>query len=245
MPVSVQTLIRPIAIRAMLAKEWWQSGVTYKPLSARFYLNPYPKYTELRSKDPVHWSILANAWVFSRYADVDAILRDHKRFSNDPRNRLNPRTLSAAMLSPRGPSMLFLDPPDHTRLRSLVNKAFTPHAIEALKPRIRQIVEELLDQIADAASFDLIEAVAYPLPVIVIAELLGVPAEDRARFTAWSHRRARTLEPMITGREVEDALQAAHDLDAYFLGIINERRAQPREDLISALVAAEEAGDKL
>ena len=94
--------------------------------------------------------------------------------------------------------MLFLDPPDHTRLRALVNKAFIPQAIEALKPRIRGIAEALLDQIQDAAAFDVIQTIAYPLPVIVMAELLGVPPEDRAQFKLWSDQRARLLEPTIT-----------------------------------------------
>ncbi len=244
MTVPLQNLLRRIAIRAMLATERLQSGVVYNPLSAPMSLDPYPKYGELRTKDPVHWSILAHSWVFSRYEDVDAILRDHRRFSNNPRNRRDPRRLQPSTSFPRR-NILFLDPPDHTRLRSLVNKAFTPGAIEALKLHIREIIEKLLDQIEDPASFDVMEAVAHPLPVIVIAELLGVPPEDRVRFAGWSHRLARTLEPMISEEETQDALQAANHFGDYFRGIIDERRAKPRPDLISALVAAEELGDKL
>lgn len=243
--MSLRTLIRPIAIRVMLAQEWWRSGVTYNPLSPRVYLNPYPKYAELRAKDPVHWSPLMDSWVFSRYKDVDAILRDYKRFSNDSRNRSNPRARPGVTASPRGLSMLVLDPPDHTRLRALVTKAFTPNAIEALRPRICKIMQELLDQITDAAAFDVIEAIAYPLPVIVMAELLGVPPADRAQFKEWSDRRARVLEPTITRREMQAAHQAALDLDDYFLGIVKARRVAPRDDLISTLVAVEEQGEKL
>jgi cytochrome P450 len=141
--------------------------------------------------------------------------------------------------------MLVLDPPDHTRLRALVSKAFTPSAIMALEPRIRAIVGELLDQIADPAHFDLIEALAYPLPVIVMAELLGVPPEDRAQFKRWSSQRARVLEPTITARERQAAIQAAKAFDAYFRDVIEARRSTPRDDLISALVAIEETGNKL
>jgi cytochrome P450 len=141
--------------------------------------------------------------------------------------------------------MLFLDPPDHTRLRALVNKAFTPQTIEALEPRIRAIMAELLDQIEDPAAFDVMEAVANPLPVIVIAELLGIPPADRVQFKIWSDQRARTLEPTLTARELQEAGRAGEALDAYFLNIIYDRRQAPRDDLISALVAAEEAGEKL
>jgi cytochrome P450 len=244
MALSLRSLIRPLAIRTMLVQEWWQSGVTYNPLSPRVYTNPYPTYAALRAKDPVHWSPLMDSWVLSRYADVDTVLRDHKRFSSDGRNRSRSRQTQSAMAS-GDPSMLFLDPPDHTRLRALVNKAFTPQAIEALKPRIQAIVTELLDEIETPTAFDLMEAIAYPLPVIVMAELLGVPPKDRVQFKLWSDRRARALEPTIKPHEVQEAIKAGNALDAYFLGIIKERRQEPRHDLISSLVAAEEAGDKL
>jgi cytochrome P450 len=245
MPVSLQALIKPMAIRLMLAREWWQSGVTYYPLSPRVYKNPYPTYAALRAKDPIHWSVLMDSWVLARYRDVDAILRDHKRFSSDPRNRRNPRTRPAPTAPSGDPSMLFLDPPDHTRLRALVSKAFTPSAIAALTPRISAIMQELLEQIEDQAAFDLIETIAYPLPVIVMAELLGVPPEDRDQFKVWSNQRARTLEPTMTARERQDALRAAQEFDAYFLKIIEARRVAPQDDLISTLAAAEEAGDTL
>lgn len=246
MAVSLKHLIRPLAIQAVLTREWWQNGVVYNPLSRQMYRNPYPKYTQLRRKDPVHWSLLMGAWVVSQYEDVDAILRDHKRFSNDPRNRTGSRIpdLSTASSSSE-PSMLFLDPPDHTRLRALVSKAFTPQAIAALKPRIHTIMQDLLDQIEDPSSFDLIETIAYPLPVIVMAELLGVPAEERAQFKLWSDQRARALEPTLTEAERRTAMQAGEELDAYFLKIINQRREHPRDDLISTLVVVEEQGDAL
>src|SRR5919109_3024011 len=243
MPLS--NLFQPLVIRALLAWEWWQSGVTYYPLTAHMYRNPYPTYAKLRAHDPVHWSIVSHAWVFSRYRDVEAILRDHARFSNDTRHRQDLPPLESSEAYPRGPSMLFLDPPDHTRLRALVQKAFTPHAIEALTPRIRQIAAHLLDQIAYPMAFDVMEALAAPLPVIVMAELLGVPPEDRAQFGHWSHQRARVLEPSLSERERRDTVEAAQQFDTYFLGIMKQRRAEPRDDLISALVAAEAAGDKL
>ncbi len=152
--------------------------------------------------------------------------------------------LRSATAFPRR-SMFFLDPPDHTRLRALVSKAFTPGAIEALKPHFQGMMETLLDRIEDPAAFDVMQAIAQPLSVLTLARLLGVPEEDQTRLAGWSHRIARTLEP--TARAVDDqaAIQAAYGLDDYFHDIIQARRARPQPDLISALVAVEDVGDKL
>jgi cytochrome P450 len=236
--------VRAVVIRGLTFREWLQSRVTYNPLTPRVYLNPYPKYVELRAKDPVHWSPLLESWIVTRYADADAILRDFKRFSNDPRNHRTSRP-PTPIENPGGFSMLFFDPPDHTRLRSLVSKAFSPVAIAALAPRIRGIVDELLDQISDPGRFDLIDALAYPLPVIVMAEMLGIPAGDRAQFKSWSDRRARILEPTIRPEEIEDANRATYELDDYFRTIIAERRVAPRNDLISVLLETQDGNEKL
>jgi cytochrome P450 len=238
-------VFRPITIHATLAWEWWHSGVTYYPLAPRVYRNPYPTYAKLRAQDPVHWNFLGRSWVISRYRDIDAILRDHIRFSNDSRHRQGVSQAQVAASNPGGPSLLFLDPPDHTRLRALVQQAFTPRALEALTPRIRQIAANLLDQIADPTAFEVMETLARPLPMIVMAELLGVPTQDLAQFQRWSRQRARVIEPNMTARERQLATQAAYELDAYFLSLIEQRRAKPRDDLISGLVAAESAGDQL
>ena len=245
MALSLRQALRSAMINTVLLGERWRSGVAYNPLSAQMAQNPYPSYANLRARDPVHRSRLMNAWVFTRYADVDAILRDYRNFSNDPRNGELSRRRRASLPAPDDYTMLFLDPPDHTRLRGLVNKAFTPRAINALEPHIRSLVESLLDQIGDPASFDLIEVLAHPLPVIVIAEMLGVPPEDRAQFRVWSNRRARLLEPTISDREREVASAAAEALDAYFRPIIKERRAAPQDDIVSALAHVEEQGDTL
>ena len=241
----LRKIVKPVAIRAMVAREWWQSGVTYNPLSPSVYTDPYPTYERLRDKDPVHWSPLLDSWVFSRYKHVDSILRDHKRFSNDTRKRGNPSHIDESFDLNNQPSMLFRDPPDHTRLRALVSRAFTPAVIEGLAGHIRTIADDLLDQIDDPSGFDLMEAIAAPLPVIVIAELLGVPIEDRPQFQIWSRHRARGLEPNITDRERRLVTESGQELDTYFLKIIEQRRQEPQDDLISGLVAAEEAGDKL
>ena len=245
-PGLLQRVLRSLAVGALLMRERWQSGVAYNPLSASVARDPYPVYAKLRERSPVHYSRLMNALLFTRYRDVDAILRDHRHFSSDPRKRRASGRQRASLPSPEDMTMLFLDPPDHTRLRALVNKAFTRKAVNALEARVRGLMEGLLDDVADpAAGFDWMEAVANPLPVIVIAEMLGVPPEDRARFRIWSDRRARILEPTLTAREREIAGEAAEALDAYFLPIIEARRAAPRDDIVSALVHAEEAGDTL
>ena len=228
----------------MLARERWRSGITYNPLSRRMARNPYPFYAELRARDPVHHSRLLDAWVFSRHADVDVIQRDFRRFSNDQRKRDPRLRRRRGSLPLPDPTILFLDPPDHTRLRSLVNKAFTPRAVTAIEARIRGMAGTLLDA-ADPAGFDLMEALANPLPVMVIAEMLGVPPEDRVQFKEWSDQRARILEPTVSGRELQIAQQASRSLDAYFRTIIEARRVEPRDDIISALVHVEEAGDRL
>ena len=206
--------------------------------------DPYPTYAKLRGRDPVHRSRLMDQWVFSRYADVDAILRDHRHFSSDPRKRAASRR-RGSLPNVEEPSMLFLDPPDHTRLRALVNKAFTPRAVAALEPHIHELMTTLLDAADDPSAFDLMEAVAKPLPVIVIAEMLGIPPEDRAQFAVWSDQRARILEPTLSPEERETADAAMRSLDDYLMPIISERKADPKDDIISALAQAEEEGDKL
>ena len=237
--------IRSVLAHAIVAGERWRSGVAYNPLSARMAQDPYPVYETMRRRDPVHRSWLMNAWLFTRHADADAILRDHRNFGNDPRKgTLTPRQ-QAMLPPPEEFTLLFLDPPDHTRLRALVNKAFTARAVNALETRIRAILASLLDAIEDPAGFDLMQAVAQPLPMIVVAEMLGVPPEDRAQFKTWSVQRARLLEPTVSPREREIAQIASSGFDAYFRKIIAARRTEPRDDILSALVQAEDQGNRL
>ena len=153
MPISLQRLLRPLMINIMLLRERYESGVTYNPLSHGMYTDPYPTYGTLRTRDPIHWSTLSSAWVVSRYQDIDAILRDHQRFSNDFENRTLSRRRQGQLNPAVDKSMLFVDPPDHTRLRSLVSKAFTPRTIATMEPRVREIMAELLDQIGSIRQF--------------------------------------------------------------------------------------------
>ena len=250
MALSAKALARNLGIRALLLKERVTTGYAWNPLRGGGRSAggvPYARLNELRERDPVHRSELLRGWLLTRHADINEFLRD-PQLSKDPANarRRGPLT----QRQPDGgfddtPSILGLDPPDHTRLRSLVSRAFTPRAIEQLRPRIEQIVAELLDAAGDAEEIDLIEALAYPLPVIVIAEMLGVPPEDRNRFKAWSNEVARGLDLDPTGERQRRAVAASDQLTHYFRGIIEQRRAEPREDLISALIAVEAEGDRL
>ena len=173
----------------------------FNPIGPEALANPYPDVQgAARSSDPVHWNELFESWIFTRYEDVDAILM-HPRFSADRAPRPHPlrrddrqqQQQSSGPFS-QAPTMLTSDPPEHTRLRRLVSKAFTPRAVENLRPRIREIVDETARRRwRGRAEFDLVDELAYPLPVIVIAEMLGVPPEDRADFKRWSDDIVATL----------------------------------------------------
>jgi cytochrome P450 len=222
----------------------------FNPIGPEALANPYPMYKAVREETPVHWNEIFESWVFTRFKDVDALLM-HPRFSAD---RARAQTRFSEMIKQQqeefgpfsqAPTMLTSDPPEHTRLRRLVSKAFTPRAVENLRPRIRQIVDELLDGIP-GNEFDLIEEIAYPLPVIVISEMLGVPPKDRADFKRWSDDVVATLGGPFTPPDVmERARKAIEELAEYLSGVIAERRADPRDDLISRLIAAEDGGQVL
>jgi cytochrome P450 len=220
-------------------------AIQFNPMDPEFVADPYPTYQRLRSEDPVHLSPLG-FWVLTRYEDVVGSLRD-PRFAKEP---MIAAVAARLGITPTGIgiSMLDRDPPDHTRLRSLASKAFTPRVVEALRPRIQQIVDGLLEDVAGAHTMDLIEQFAYPIPVNVICEMLGVPVADHEQFKGWSLDLARGLDSIMLGPDSEvfkRSGQAREGLSSYFRTLIAERRRAPREDLLSALIAAEEAGDKL
>jgi pimeloyl-[acyl-carrier protein] synthase len=222
------------------------ADVSFNPMDPEFVADPYPTYHRLRAEDPVHKSPLG-FWVLTRYEDVVAVLRDLRAAKEAIASFVAAR-FGMAVPPGIGLSMLDRDPPDHTRLRGLVSKAFTPRVVEGLRPHIQQIVDDLLGRVERAGSMDLIEQFAYPLPVIVICEMLGVPVADHERFKGWGLDIARGLDAILLPPNSEVAQRsgaARHALAGYFRELIAERRAAPREDLLSALIAAEEAGDKL
>ena len=225
--------------------------VQYNPFVPETHANPYPLYRQLREEDPVHWSPLLEGWILTRYDDVLGVLK-HPQFSADRRRARN-RFVQAAMeqQAQAGPfaqaqTMLSSDPPEHTRLRGLVSKAFTFKAVEALRPRIQQIVDDLLDRVQDTGRMDAIWDLGYPLPVIVIAEMLGVPPEQRDTFKRWSDDIVATLGGPLVAPEVQErGRKSVEEMGAYFTQVIAERRKAPKDDLLSRLIAAEERGEML
>ncbi len=226
------------------------TGVLFNPFVPSFRNNPYLQLRRLREGDPVHRSMALQAWVLTRYEDCLQVARDHERFSSDVRNAYG--ELASALqqqraASPLGDVMTVLgaDPPVHTRLRSIVNRAFTPRRVEELRPRIEEIAAELLNAAPSEGDWDLMTGLAQPLPVIVIAEMLGVPASDREQFKHWSNALAATTSVIQDARTVEDARQATTELIDYLGRFVAEREREPREDLISTLVQAGADGERL
>lgn len=217
--------------------------LTYNPFLPEVREDPYPQYRALREADPIHRSPFLEMWVLTRYEDVALVLRDH-RFSADRAKWEGLKTLEG--FEPTR-SLLGLDPPDHTRLRTLVTKAFTPRVVEQLRPQAQAIVDEALDRAAEQGGTELIEELAYPLPVAVIAKMLGVPPGDWPRFREWSRVLVGSLDPVaLPDPEQMAAVQAAQNaLFDYFSGVVAARRREPRDDLISGLIAVEERGDVL
>lgn len=239
-----EPLMRHVVEPAVVRFYQWRGDPVARWMHPRAKANPYPLYEEIRPRGFVRSGLGACATV--SYATAERILRD-RRFSSSPVHQRGYRPPPYPEGDPRAElpdSMLFMDPPDHTRLRRLVSSAFTPRAIADLEPHIRDITGRLLER-ADAAGFDLIEALAFPLPIAVICRLLGVPAEDQARFRAWGHDVAATLEPQTRRAAESDRRTAELALTAYLQDLVAKRRADPDDSLLSALIAAEEEGDRL
>lgn len=215
----------------------------YNLVRPEILADPYPLYHQLRSSDPVHWDPSLGSWVLTRYADVASALQDARlsaqrvAWTGEPHEPLS-RALSK--------QMLFLDPPDHTRLRRLVHKSFTPRMVESMRPRIEQRVNELLDAAQNAGRMDVIHDLASPLPITVIAEMLGVPVEERRQLKNWSNDFAALIGTLsLTEDRVLQARQSTMMMTDYLSEVVRERRQSPRDDLLSALIAAEEQGDAL
>jgi cytochrome P450 len=242
-------------------------------LSPEFRANPYPTFARLREQGPVVRVTMPGGhsiWVVTQYEAVVAVLKDN-RFIKDPR-KLTSEDRPVQLPGPLhqfeilSNNMLRRDPPDHTRLRALVAKAFTPRRIEQLAPRIQEIADELLDVVQDREEIDLIDSYAFPLPIIVISELLGIPVEDRDKFREWSDRLVNNLGQLLLEEgqlrassspltllrrfapwrpERMQLLLTARAFIRYFRGLIAQRRVRPTNDLVSALVQVEEEGERL
>jgi cytochrome P450 len=216
--------------------------------------DPYPLYREIRQLAPIHRSGLGPV-VLSRYDDCQHALRDHRL--GKPTGDLSGVEVQGTQFRPVSEetvlkfrsraqnSMLFANPPEHTRLRRLVSRAFTPGRIEALRPRVIAILTPLLEQMADEPEVNLMDVLAFPLPVTVIGELLGIPAEDRLSFQPLVRQAVAALDPSSDEAALQRAFAAQDQMSAYMSELLAERRRQPREDLLSGLVQARESDDRL
>jgi cytochrome P450 len=220
--------------------------VLFNPFLPEFHADPYPFYRRLREQAPVHQTPMG-FWVLTRYEDCVTVLRD-PRFGREEFQQMLSSVYGGEESDRLPRSMLFRDPPDHTRLRGLVSKAFTPRTIEQLRGHIQEIVDRLVGRALAQGGMDVIEDLAYPLPVTVICEMLGVPVNDHASIRGWSSDIARSLDAIglrVDESIVERGRVARRALADYFRALVPERRARPRADLLSGLLAAEEQGDKL
>jgi cytochrome P450 len=210
--------------------------LAYNPFLPEMIENPYPVYRQLREDDPVHYSNVVRAWVLTRHADVAMALTD-PRFSSDR------TTATKYKGGPRRSAGTFqIDPPQHTRVRGLVTKVFTPKVIEAMRTRVEAVVSELLERTADKDELDVIDELAYPLPMTVISEIIGAPASDREQFQRWGRELAPALDHVFSGT---GGPSVQTEMAMYFVDLLPQRRAEPRDDLVTALLNAHDGDDRL
>ena len=220
--------------------------------SEAFNQNPYPLYHRMRREAPVYWSEAWGCWMLTRYEDIAWTLQDHQSFTSLGRLTATMdlpeplRERAAPLIRHYSQGLINVDPPDHTRMRKLVHLAFTPRAIRKMRAYIEDIVERLIDERIERGEMDVIWDFSYPLPVTVIAEMMGIPVEDHARFKRWS---GEIVGFMATPKPSPEVLMKSQDsllaMQQYFRDIYAKRRLEPADDLISALVKAELEGDKL
>jgi cytochrome P450 len=196
-------------------------------------LNPFPWYRLMRERYPAYYSPEFRSWFVTRYSDVQRVIDDPELFSSQ--QAIRSRATTSEQQS--APTLLWIDPPRHRQLRTLISQAFTPRTIAGLAPRVNEIVHRHLDSVAQQGKMDAIHDLAYPLPIIVIAELLGIPAKDQAQFKHWSD--------IIVSPARKEKKQAVREMNAYFLSVVAQRRSEPQEDLISALLRAHIEGEYL
>lgn len=218
-------------------------NVEANPFSPESRADPYPVYHRLREQDRVCW--MFDRWVVTGYAEALTVLRDPRFRHVGSQEYLLARFGNGPLYGMQSRWLLFIDPPAHTRQRALVSKAFSRRSLELLRPRAQVIVNELLDAVEPAGAMDVIADLAYPLAVLMLCGLLGVPAEAQELFKDWSRDIGPTMDPLVTAEQVGRANEGMREMVAYFRGLLAERRAEPREDLLTALVQAEERGDRL
>ncbi|MFD8235238.1 cytochrome P450 [Streptomyces sp. NPDC059696] len=224
----------------------------FDPWDPAFLADPYPAYAELRARGRVHWFEPTNQWLVPHHADVSALLRDRRlgrtyqhRFTHEEFGRTAPPPEHEPFHTLNDHGMLDLEPPDHTRIRRLVSKAFTPRTVERLKPYVRGLADDLVSALAEAGGGDLLKDVAEPLPVAVIAEMLGIPESDRAPLRPWSADICGMYELNPSEDTAARAVRASVEFSAYLRDLIAARRKEPGDDLVSGLIEAHDEGDRL
>ncbi len=226
------------------------STPVFNPLDESYQADPYPHFAEMRAGDPVHLSLI-DLWVLFDYDDVYRLLRDPSMSVSDDNIEIRDEERYAEIVEAAGGelerdrSMLNTDPPDHTRLRRLVSKAFTPASIQALRPRIVELVDASLDAMQQAGGGDVVTELAFPLPFDVISEMLGMPESDKNQIAAWSGTLVKSLDPMLAIDAFAEIKAASDAMNGYIDGVIAWKRDNPSNDLLTALIAAEEDGDRL
>ncbi|MCW7942700.1 cytochrome P450 [Streptomyces hygroscopicus] len=229
-----------------------RSDLAFDPWDAAFLADPYPAYAELRALGRVHYYEPTDQWLVPHHADVSALLRDRRlgrayqhRFTHEDFGRTAPPPEHEPFHTLNDHGMLDLEPPDHTRIRRLVSKAFTPRTVERLKPYVRTLAGDLVSGLVEAGGGDLLTDVAEPLPVAVIAEMLGIPEADRAQLRPWSADICGMYELNPSQETARKAVRASVEFSAYLRELIEQRRREPGEDLVSGLIAAYDEGDRL
>src|SRR5690242_7907913 len=229
-----------------------KEGLAFDPSDAAFLTDPYPVLNRLREQAPVFYDAGLERWFVTRHEDVRACLRD-KRLGRNFRHVMTPEEIGVAELDPRWSafwaterwSLLWLEPPDHTRIRKLVAAAFTPRSVEALREPARQLACQLLEPLADAGRMELLYDYAQPYSIAVICRMLGVPLDRHRDMLDWSHRIVKMYEFDVPEGNAVAANAAAAEFTEYVRGLIAERRAEPRDDMVTALVEARVDGERL
>lgn len=222
---------------------------TFDPatVDSAFLENPYPTYHKLREQDPVH-RCPDGSYFLTRYADLNQVYRDTRRFSSDKKKEFKPKYGDGWLYTHHTTSLVFNDPPLHTRVRRLIMGALTPKALRAMEPALVALIDRLLDEAEEKGEIDLIEDYASSIPIQVIGDLLGVPMADRGPLRYWSLTILGALEPRLTPEQLAEGNKAVEDFRDYLIGLVAERRKNmrdPEEDVLSRLIAGESDGEKL
>ncbi|MEY2420371.1 MAG: hypothetical protein QOI95_438 [Acidimicrobiaceae bacterium] len=221
----------------------------FDPFEPGYVDSPYDHYARLRAEDPSHWSDLLEGWVLTRYDDVAYVLREPTisvQLDNaKPTNFVEAERTRMAETGRKADTLVLRDDPDHARLRRLMQQPFGIRAIDALREMVRTRVDAALDQLADRGAMDVIVDFAYPLPVAIFCEMLGIPDEDSPRFRDWTAAVVRNLDPVISGEERDENLRQLGEMERYLEEQVEEKRRQPANDIMTELVQAEEEGDRL